>query len=132
MRVSSKAGEKQAIIHTMSHIARIDIAQARQAGDKSSEITVMHEFLNESGLDKHKISLDVHNCNPETMTQIEQAGGLYLIQVKENQTKLLKQCRIQAEKTPLALHLGNGSINVRQGSLHDLPLSDIDERWQIS
>ena len=40
--------------------------------------------------------------NPETMTQIEQVGGLYLIQVKENQPKLLEQCRALAEQSPLA------------------------------
>lgn len=136
MRGSLKAGEKQAIIHAVSHLGRIDVAQASQVGDKSSEITVMREFLKETGLEKGKISLDAHHCNPETMTQIEQAGGLYLIQAKENQPKLLEHCRVQAEKTPLAQtidnNLGNGRISMRQGSLHDLLLSGVDERWQSS
>jgi hypothetical protein len=76
MRGSLKAGEKQAIIHAVSHFGRIDVAQACQVGDKSSEITVMREFLKETGLEKGKTSLDAHHCNPETMTKIEQAGGL--------------------------------------------------------
>ena len=49
----------------------------------------MREFLKETGLEKANISLDVHHGNPETMTQIEQAGGLYLIQVKENRSSYL-------------------------------------------
>lgn len=102
LRGTLKSGEKQAIIHVVSHESRIDVAQARQAGDKSSEITVMREFMKETGLDSSKISLDAHHCNPETMTQIEQAGGQYLIQVKENQPKLLEYCRDLGEQSSLA------------------------------
>ena len=93
LRGTLKSGEKQVIIHVVSHESRIDVAQARQAGDKSSKITVMREFLKETGLDSAKMSLDAHHCNPKTMTQIEPAGGQYLIQVKENQPKLLDYCR---------------------------------------
>jgi predicted transposase YbfD/YdcC len=136
MRGTLKSGEKQAIIHAVSHESRIDVAQARQVGDKSSEITVMREFLKETGLEKAKISLDAHHCNPETMTQIEQAGGLYLIQVKENQPKLLEQCRALAEQPPLAETIehdcGHGFITTRQANLHNVQLSAIDNRWQHS
>ena len=136
MRGTLKSGEKQAIIHAVSHESRIDVAQARQAGDKSSEITVMREFLKETGLEKAKISLDAHHCNPETMTQVEQADGVFLIQVKENQPKLLEHCRILAEQTPLAETIehdcGHGLISTRQAQLHNVQLSAIDNRWQQS
>ena len=33
-----KSGEKQAIIYVVSHESRLDVAQARQAGNKSSDI----------------------------------------------------------------------------------------------
>jgi predicted transposase YbfD/YdcC len=136
MRGTLKSGEKQAIIHAVSHESRIDVAQACQVGDKSSEIPVMREFLKETGLEKAKISLDAHHCNPETMTQIEQAGGLYLIQVKENQPKLLEQCRALAGQSPLAETIehdcGHGLITTRQANLYNVQLSDIDSRWQHS
>jgi len=136
MRGTLKSGEKQAIIHAVSHESRIDVAQACQAGDKSSEITVTRKFLKETRLENHKISLDAHHCNPETMSQIEQAGGLYLVQVKENQPKLLEQCRILAEKPPLAettAHdFGHGRITTRQANLYDLSRVELDERWQNS
>ena len=96
------------------------MARARQVGDKSSEIPVMREFLKETGLEKAKISLDAHHCNPETMTQIEQAGGLYLIQVKENQPKLLEQCRALAGQSPLPKPLNMTAV---MASLpHDKPI----------
>lgn len=64
MRGTLKPSEKQAIIHAVSHESLIDVAQDRQAGDKSSEITVTRGFLKETGLEKAKISLDAHHCNP--------------------------------------------------------------------
>ena len=97
----------------------------------------MREFLKETGLEKAKICLDAHHCNPETMTQIEQAGGPYLIQGKENQPKLLEQCRALAEQSPLAGTIehdcGHGFITTRPANLHKMQLSAIDNRrWQHS
>lgn len=44
-RGTLKSGEKQAIIHAVTHESRIDVAQVRQVGDKSSEIPVMRDNL---------------------------------------------------------------------------------------
>lgn len=131
-----KSGEKQALIHAVSHHSRIDVAQACQAGDKSSEIPVMREFLKATGLEKGKISLDAHHCNPETLTQIEEAGGSYLIQVKDNQPKLAEQCRLLAGQIPLAEttdhESGHGVLTTRHAQLHHIDLSMMDSRWQKS
>jgi predicted transposase YbfD/YdcC len=136
LRGTLKSGEKQAIIHAVSHESRIDVAQACQAGDKSSEITVMREFMKETGLEKSKMSLDAHHCNPETMAQIEQAGGQYLIQVKENQPKLLEYCRNLGGQLSLAetvdYDLSHGLVCTREAHLHQLDLSVIDSRWDKS
>jgi predicted transposase YbfD/YdcC len=133
LRGTLKSGEKQAIIHAVSHESRIDVAQACQAGDKSSEITVMREFMKETGLEKSKMSLDAHHCNPETMAQIEQARGQYLIQVKENQPKLLEYCRNLGKQLSLAetvdYDLSHGLVCTREAHLHPLDLSAIDSRW---
>ncbi len=96
----------------------------------------MREFMKETGLEKSKISLDAHHCNPETMTQIEQAGGQYLIQIKENQPKLLEYCRNLGEQSPLTetvdYNLSHGLVCTREAHLHQLDLSDIDSRWDKS
>ena len=133
LRGTLKSGEKQAIIHAVSHDSRIDVAQACQAGDKSSEITVMREFMKETGLEKSKMTLDAHHCNPETMTQIEQAGGQYLIQVKENQPKLLEYCRDLGKQPSLAETVdydsSRGLVCTREAHLHQLHLPTLDSRW---
>ena len=102
MRGSLKSGEKQAIVHAVSHESRMDVAQARQVGDKSSEIPVVRELLKETGLEMKKISLDAHHCNPETLTQINQNGGFYQVQAQENQPKLLEKCRDLSTSLPQA------------------------------
>lgn len=136
LRGTLKSGEKQAIIHAVSQESRIDVAQACQAGDKSSEITVMREFMKESGLEKSKISLDAHHCNPETMTQIEQAGGQYVIQVKDNQPKLLEYCHQLEKQNSLAKtvdhDLSHGHVYTREAHLYPIDLSAIDSRWRKS
>ena len=60
MRGTLKSGEKQALIHAVSHDSRIDVTQARQVGDKASEIMVLREFIKETGLDAYKLSMDAH------------------------------------------------------------------------
>jgi len=136
MRGTIKSGEKQAIIHAVSHESRIDVAQARQVGDKSSEITVLREFIKETQLESHNISMDAHHCNPETLTQIHKAGGNYLVQVKENQPKLLEQCRELAIQSPIAetveTNTDNGRITKREAELYDLKSIIVDERWKNS
>jgi len=112
------------------------VAQARQVGDKSSEIPVTRELLKDTGLEAKKVSLDAHHCNPETMTQIHQKGGFYLIQAKENQPKLLEKCRDLSTSLPLAEIIdhesAHGRITTRQAVLYDLQISEIDDRWNES
>ena len=45
-----------------------EVSQCCQSGEKSSEITVVRDLLEKTGLDHHKISLDAHHCNPKTTT----------------------------------------------------------------
>lgn len=136
LKGTPKKEEKQAVIHAVAHDSRIDVAQAKQVGNKSSEITTVREFLKESGLEKQKITLDAHHCYAETMSQMQNAGGTYLIQVKENQPKLLEHCRNVALQSSIAQIIendsGHGRISSHKSNLYPLSVSDIDERWQTS
>jgi hypothetical protein len=51
------AGDKQNIVLAIDHHTREIVAQARQSGDKSSEIPVVRELLKDSGLEKAEISI---------------------------------------------------------------------------
>jgi len=58
LRGCLKSGKKEAIVHAMTHDSRTEVAQARQSGDKSSEIPVVRALLSASGLEERKITLD--------------------------------------------------------------------------
>lgn len=138
LRGTLKSGEKQAIVHAVSHDSRIDVAQARMEGEKSSEITVVRDFIKETGLEKLRLTLDAHHCNPETTAQIEQAGGSYITQVKDNQPTLLAQCKELSKKTSMmsaentTVTPGHGRIAKRHARLFPMTSPFLDQRWQKS
>ncbi len=130
-------GNQQSIIHAVIHGTREEIAQARQSGKKSSEITVVRKMLKDTGLEKGNITLDALHCNPTTTSQINKAEGSYLIQVKENQPELLDECkRIHKEEIPVGndteVDKGHGRLTTRKGSNFNINPKAIDKRWKDS
>ena len=137
LRGTVKGGDKQSIVLSVTHDSRKVIAQARQTGNKSSEINVVRDLLKSSGLERQKVSLDAHHLNPVTTSQINQAGGLYLIQVKENQPILLGKCRALEMTGELISEnvnhdKANGRMTVRHSSLFSMKSLNLDKRWRDS
>jgi predicted transposase YbfD/YdcC len=132
-----KSGNKQAVVFAVTHESRKSLAQAKMMGPKSSEIPVVRELLKDSGLEKGKVTLDAHHCNPTTTSQINQAGGTYLIQVKENQPFLLKECKkLSAEGIKVGndydIEKEHGRITTRQAELFSMNTLKLDSRWAKS
>ena len=137
LRGALEGGEKQGLVMATAHGTGEVVGQARQIGSKSSEIPVVRELLRETGLDGRKVSLDAHHCNPQTTAQIHQAGGVYLIQVKANQTVLMRQCQTVAESGPAlagttAHDKANGRVTTRHARLFPMPEAAPAPRWSRS
>ena len=137
LRGTLDAGDKQNVILAVSHDTRETVAQARQSGDKSSEIPEVRTLLKDSGLEKRRVSLDAHHLNPATLGQIHQAGGIYLAQAKENQPVFLQQCQaLRTESTALAEAVGHekshGRVTTRRAQLFSLVSLTLDARWDDS
>lgn len=137
LRGTLKGGEKQAIVHAVSHETRSEVEQARQSGNKSSEIPIVRELLKETGLESQKITLDAHHCNPETTVQIASAKGIYLTQVKGNQPILLKQCQaLEIESSPFFSHesheKSHGRLTTRSACVFSMETIALDKRWKTS
>ena len=120
LRGTLASGEKQAVVVAVSHTRRTLLAQAPMQGNKASEIPVVRALLTQSQLEAHKVTLDAHHCNPTTTAQIHQAGGQYVIQVKENQPILFKHCQhLAATAVSLGSHTecekGHGRLTTREG-----------------
>lgn len=137
LRGSLKSGEKQAIVHAVTHDSRTELAQARQSGDKSSEIPVVRELLTASGLETQKITLDAQHINPTTLSQVATAGGIYLVQVKENQPILFEQCQnlptLQKAMFSCDDHdKSHGRLTSRYASIYSMDSIPLDARWATS
>lgn len=137
LRGTLDAGDKQNLILAVAHDTREVLAQARQCGDKSSEIPAVRTLLKDSGLEKQKVSLDAHHFNPITTTQIHQAGGIYLTQAKENQRLFLQQCQtLHSQALALAETVehekAHGRVTTRRAQMFSLASVTLDPRWKDS
>lgn len=131
----NKQGERTLLATT--HAERNILAQRPMSGPKSSEITAARELLRETGLEKKKVTLDALHLNPTTTAQINLAGGIYIIQAKDNQEELKKQFEhLFASEKPLGVisttEQGHGRYEVRQGTFIVLGEVDFDDRWTDS
>jgi predicted transposase YbfD/YdcC len=139
LRGTTSADDKQGerTLLAVTHTKRDILAQRPMSGPKTSEITAARELLRETGLDKGKVTLDALHMNPITTTQINLAGGIYIIQVKDNQEKLRKQCeRLAAEDVSLGIittvEKGHGRHETRKGAFFDMEKIEFAERWSNS
>lgn len=137
LRGTLASGQKQSVVLAISHERRTLLAQAPMEGHKASEMMVVRDLLKASGLERHKVTLDAHHCNPKTTAQIHQAGGQYIVQIKGNQPTLLKQCQGLASTTePLSSHSesdkGHGRLTIREGQCFDISGLNLVARWSDS
>jgi predicted transposase YbfD/YdcC len=136
LRGTTSARDKQGerTLLAVAHTKRNILAQRPMSGPKSSEITAVRDLLRETGLEKGKNTLDALHMNPTTTAQINLAGGIYIIQVKDNQEKLREQCeRLAAEDVSLGVittkEKGHGRYETRNGAFFDLEKIEFPERW---
>ncbi len=134
-RADDKQGERTLL--AVTHTKRDILAQRPMSGPKTSEITAARELLRETGLEKGKVTLDALHMNPTTTAQINLAGGIYIIQVKDNQEELRKQCkRLAAEDVSLdtitTVEKGHGRHETRKGVFFDMEKIKFAERWSDS
>lgn len=139
LRGTTSADDKQGerTLLAVTHTERDILAQRPMSGPKSSEITAARDLLRETGLEKGKVTLDALHMNPTTTAQINLAGGTYIIQVKDNQKELRKQCEHLATAAEslgiiFTAEQGHGRYETRKGTFFDLEKIEFPERWSDS
>jgi predicted transposase YbfD/YdcC len=131
------AGQQERVLLAVSHGGRRTVAQQPMHGSKKSEITAVRTMLAATGLAKGKNTLDALHFNPKTTRQINQAGGWFVIQLKENQPFLLGQMSQEAAAaTPLGflqtVDQGHGRLEMRQATFFKISHLKVDARWAES
>ena len=121
----------------VTHTTRTIQAQRPMTGPKDSEITAARDLLRETGLEEGQVTLDALHFNPKTTRQIHLAGGVYVIQVKDNQPELKDQLiQWAARAQPLGQistsEKAHGRLETRQGTFVALAGLSVDPRWAES
>jgi predicted transposase YbfD/YdcC len=126
------------ILMAVTHTTRTLQAQRPMTGPKDSEITAARDLLRETGLAEAWVTLDALHFNPKTTRQIDQAGGRYLIQVKDNQPALKTQLVAWATQAKPVGYLrppaekAHGRLETRHGTFVALDGLKVDPRWTES
>jgi len=121
----------------VTHTTRTIQAQRPMTGPKDSEITAARDLLRETGLDEGKVTLDALHFNPKTTRQIHLAGGVYVIQVKDNQPELKDQlihwaALVQPLGQVSASEKAHGRLETRQSTFVALTGLTVEPRWAES
>ena len=79
--------EDKKLAHLVSFFASDskEILIARKTADKSNEIPLVQEMMQEFPLQDMIITLDALHCQTKTLKTIKESGNDYVVQVKENQ-----------------------------------------------
>ncbi len=139
LRGSIEKGAKrgEAVVQVIEHDKRQVYAQDYYCGEKESEVPVVRKLLQKGGLKNQKITLDALHLKPETIAPIAQAGGVYLVGLKENQKEMFWEVKQMSRFMPLvyqteSLEKGHGRIEHRCYRVYDIEGLYKDERWNTS
>lgn len=137
LRGSIERGSKrgQAIVQAVSHEDLHVAAAEPYAGEKESEVPTVRQLLEKSGLSRQKVSFDALHCKAATLEIITQAGGKYLVGLKENQKQLKTQICQAVENQSCLMKIktgekGHGRIETRIYQFYDVLEMAKNERWQ--
>ncbi len=107
----------------------------KEHGLKESEKPTLRKVLSKSGLSGQKITLDALHLCPKTTELIVQAGGVFVIGLKDNQPELMNEMLRSLEQLPVlqqctTFDLGHGRIEERNYQSYCIRDVYMDKRWQ--
>ncbi len=134
------AGKKRSenLIQQVSHSNKENKVIGFYNGSKESEKTVVKTFVEECpDFTEEAFTLDALHTDVSLLESINKKNGVYLVQVKGNQKKLLEECE-HTHKNLVAKHelssidKGHGRLEKRKGFLYNFNVECLDDRWEKS
>lgn len=139
LRGSIEKGNKrgEAVVQLVSHDERNVLGQAYYNGDKESEKPCLQNLIFETGATNQKTTMDALHLCPAMTEPIAQAGGIYVIGLKENQKELLADMKKDASflkpvNQRVTIDKGHGRLEKRTYFHYDISWEYFDERWSKS
>lgn len=137
LRGSIEKGEKrgEAIVQAVRHGTREVAAQTYYNGQKESEKTSLKELLTESGLLRHKLTMDALHLSPSMTGLVAGKKGTFVIGLKGNQAELASEMQAATQYLkPIdqmeTLEKAHGRIDKRSYWHFDIKDCDFDGRWE--
>ncbi len=136
LRGSIEKGDKrgEAVVQMVAHETGEVFCETFYNGKKKSEKPAIRDLMKSSGVGNQKISLDALHFNPDTLQLINQATGVYLVGLKENQGELLADMTKATQYLTAAynyktVNKGHGRLEIRGYQIFDIRKEYIDKRW---
>ena len=106
-------------------------------GAKDSEIAGVRELLQEGVLASQCITFDALHTQSQTLEMVENAQGIYIAQVKANQTVLLEDLQdhiklVAPTAEEQSFEKGHGRIERRKASFYSVGGICFEEKWDQS
>lgn len=139
LRGSIEKGDKrgEVLVQIVGHSHRGVVCQAFYNGEKESEKACLEHLVEATGVQKQQLTADALHLHPKMTGLLHQAGGVFVIGLKDNQKELLedmidhtqvfKPC--QAHKS---VDKGHGRLEIRHYSCFDVRGEYFESRWDDS
>ena len=130
-------GANERIVTAVGHTSRQTQGHRGFGGEKEEERGAVRTLLHETGLEQQRVTMDALHLVPKTTAQINQAGGKFIVQVKNNQPTLYTLAQtVELAEQPLGrmvtTNVGHGRQEKRQATLFDVSAQAFALRWQTS
>lgn len=127
-----KRGEN--VVRAVSHQGLQSQIIGFYQGSKESEKTVVKNYFDRQTNLGGGYTLDALHCYPTLLETIVEKGGIYLVQVKSNQKKLLEECEhisghLPCKEAFATIDKAHGRLEQRQARVYELNVECLEPRW---
>jgi len=136
LRGSIEKGDKrgEVSVHLVRHEDGGVVGQAFYNGTKESEKPCLQQLVDITGVKSQKITADALHLHPSITEMVEQAGGVFVIGLKDNQKELLQDMVGHTKSfAPRMGHKtvdkGHGRLEIRQYTCFDVSWEYFENRW---
>jgi predicted transposase YbfD/YdcC len=135
--IDGVAGEKRGenVVHLVNHQGSQSEIIGFYSGSKESEKTVVKAYFSQQQQLTQAYSLDALHTDPALLADIESKQGVYLTQVKANQSALLAECAHLSQHLEGKYELesrdkAHGRLEKRVAAVYELKAEWLDKRWR--
>lgn len=139
LRGSINKGDRrgEVSVQIVAHKDRSVVAQRFYNGTKESEKPCLSALVQQSRVCQQGFTADALHLHPEMTGPIAQAGGIFVIGLKDNQRELLNDmidhsCAFRAVACHRTVDKGHGRLEIRTYSCFDISEEYVESRWQTS